>query len=198
MNIYLTNSFAYYLVIFGAVMPIIWMVCRLLQVKSPGIPVFGAVFTALILSPFHPVVLAISAIPFVIGFRVGRSTKVALDPTDAFSQRVKLSDEEYAVRIENINEAIMSARGQEYFHSPYVSPTNKLTLLFEGNNLYSLSRGVATTYSLLYFPIFSTAVYPGGTGFTFILFLLSFPYGYSIGMLWKYMKGNRVRPIFMR
>ena len=90
----------------------------------------------------------------------------------------------------------MSRRGQIFFQDNMVPVSDKLALLFEIDLVYTNSRGMATISSLFYFPLLGYAATWGDFSSIVLLFMASIPYGYVIGVLWKYIKVNRMCSVF--
>lgn len=180
----------YVSVVLGIGFVFFWLGCKIFRIKRSGIPHLAAIMVAFTLSPFHPIAVVVAALPFIIGFISGHSTKVRIDPTDALSQRIKMSDEEYAHLAEQHHTMLSSIGTQRFFHSPHVHPTQKLSFLFQGFGLYRHARGIALTTSWFYIMVWSTASVTGSSELFFLLFMLSLPFGISMGLLWKYIKGH--------
>ena len=188
----MTTDFVYVLVLLTVGFSVLWILCRIFGVKRLGVPELGAIVLAFGMSYFDYAALLWAIIPFLLGFISGRSTRVLLDPTDVTSPGVRLPDEEYAYRAEQYKLIMQSPEVQQYFLSPCHAPTEKLTLLFEGQGfgLYRHARILALLTSLFYITIWSTANQFHNTELYVLVCMLSLPFGYTIGLLWKYIRGH--------
>ena len=182
-------DFLYVLIILCVGSGFFWLVAKLLRIRRSGIPHLGAILVAFALSPFDPLAVVVAALPFTLGFLSGRSTKIALDPTDVFSPRVKLSDEEYSLQAETHHRMLGSLAAKHFFHNPHVHPTQKIPFLFQGFGLYRHARGIALAASWFYITIWGWANMGGGELYL-LVFVLSLPFGTAMGFLWKYIKGH--------
>jgi len=179
----------YTLVLLCAGFAVVWLAAKVFHVRRAGVPHLGAILVAFLLSPFHPLAIVVAIVPFALGFLTGRSTKIAMDPTDPFSPRIKLSCEDYSRVAEQRHQFARSPAAQLFYENPRIHWTGKLSFLFQGFGLYRHARGLALATSWLYISIWGWA--NSGNGDLYVLlFLLSLPFGNAMGSLWKYAKGH--------
>lgn len=169
---------------------IFWLICKIFRIKRKGIAHFASIITGFLLTPFHPYALLFALFPFSLGFIAGRSTKIHLDPTNILSERIKISDIEYARHAEHYFRTIASGRAMRFFGSRYVHPTAKLAYLFQGLGLYQHARGISLAMTWFYLWIWNATNMTGATELNVLVAMLGLPYGTSIGLLWKYIKGH--------
>jgi hypothetical protein len=163
----------------------------------PGLPSLLAIITSFVLAPFHPFGLIVAVIPFTLGYKTGRSTLLPLNPTDTFSPRVKVSDEEYGYIAEDFIVQMSERTAQRIFSSEQVPWPDKMSLWFSGLGfgLYKIAPMLALGTTWFYVTIWSLANLEGelwGRSYP-LLFILSLPYGTAIGNLVKQVKGHRGR-----
>jgi len=167
-----------------------WLICMVFRIRRAGVPHLAAIIVAFALSPFHPIAVVAAAPLFILGFVSGRSTKVHIDPTDVLSQRIKVSDVEYAHLAAQQLRMLQSATAAKFFLSPRFHWTQKLSFIFQGFGLYRHARGIAVSTSWFYITVWSAASLNGSGELLLLLFMLSLPFGTSMGLLWKYIKGH--------
>jgi hypothetical protein len=168
-----------------------WCICKLFRIRRAGVPQFSAiVLTFVLMTAFNPFSMIVSIVPFLLGFLAGRSTKVALIPTDTFSPRVKLSDVEYAYRAEQHYRFLHTRVAGRFFSDPRIPAPDKLSLLSQGFGIYRHARLLALLSSWFYFSVWNVASYSGNRDLYIVLCILSLPQGTAFGMLWKYVRGH--------
>ena len=169
-----------------------WLICKILRIRRSGVVHLAAILVAFAMSPFHPITVAVASLPFVLGFKSGRSTKVPIDPTDVLSHKIKVTDEQYFHLAEQHHAMVGSLQIQRFLLSPHIDPTQKLSFLFQGFGfgLDRYARGIALATSWFYITIWSAAAMTGSNELQILLFMLSLPFGTSMGQLWKYIKGH--------
>lgn len=189
--------FIFPLVTLGASYAFFWVILKLLRVRRKGLPSLLAIITSFVLAPFHPFGLAIAAMPFILGYKAGRSTSLPVNPTDTFSPRVKVSDEEYGYRAEQFRELMYSIATQRFLLSEWVPWPDKMSLMFtwHGFGLYRRAPLLAAVATPFHVAIWSLANLEGELwgSHSLLLFLLSLPYGTALGNLVKYVKAQRGR-----
>lgn len=190
MTSYNGREFLYVAVVLCVGFVFFWLICKVFRIKRGGVPHLAAIIVAFALSPFHPIAVVAATPLFILGFVSGRSTKVHIVPMDVLSQRIKVSDVEYAHLAEQHFRMLQSTTAAKFFLSPRFHWTQKLSFMFQGFRLYRHARGMALFTSWLYITVWSTASLNGSAELLLLLFMLGLPFGTSMGLLWKYIKGH--------
>jgi len=172
-----------------------WVIFKIFRIRRAGVPHLVAIIISFLLAPFHPLGIITVAIPFAIGYICGRSTRVSINPFDTFSQRIKLRDEEYNLRAAQLIELEKGVEMERIFLTENIDWTDKMSLMFElmGFHLYKRAPIIALLTSSFYLFIWSLVNLEGQLlgELSLFLFMLSFPYGTTIGELVKYIKGHQ-------
>lgn len=174
---------------------LLWVIFKIFRIRRVGVPLLAAIIISFLLAPFHPVGIVIAAIPFTIGYICGRSTRVSINPVDTFSPKIKLRDEEYDLRATQLIEFAKTDRMSRIFLSENIHGPDKMSMMHEliGFHLYKNAPIIALLTSCFYLFIWSLVNLEGQLlgELSLFLFMLSFPYGTTIGELVKYIKGHR-------
>ena len=172
-----------------------WVIFKIFRIRRAGVPHLVAIIISFLLLPFHPRGIITAAIPFTIGYICGRSTRVSINPSDTFSPRIKLSDEEYNLRATQLIELEKGVEMERMILSENIQWTDKMSMMHElmGFHLYKRAPIIALLTSCFYLFIWSFVNLEGQLQgeLSLFLFMLSFPYGTTIGELVKYIKGHR-------
>jgi hypothetical protein len=175
-----------------------WIIFKIFRIHRPGLPallsiIISTIITFLFFAYFHPIRITIPIIPFVLGYLIGRSTSMHRDPINMFSPIEKLDPLDYNDRVEYFIEwfydEMMSGRIIDFFKSPSIPRFYKFNLLYQKVkfDLYRISPVLSLIISCFYLTIYSTSV-----SSIIPIFILAFPFGFVMGELVKYVKGNKI------
>lgn len=172
-----------------------WIIFKIFRINRPGLSSLLAIIISFVLSPFHPFSFVVAVMPFALGYKAGRSTSLPVNPTDTFSSRVKVDDVEYRYRSEQFIELIKTYTVHRFLLSENVPWPDKMSLLYTrlGFSLYKGAPVIALLTSSFYLIIWNLVNLEGElmNPLSFLLFMLSLPYGTAMGELIKYIKGHR-------
>src|ERR1035441_7897656 len=170
------------------------IVLRLLGLYSRGLPALLSIVATLALCPFEWHSL-IAAIPFIIGFLTGSSTRVSQDPFNVTGRMARLSPLGYARQMDQIRSMSGSRQYYALLTSPNVPVPVKLGLQFQvlSAYLYRAAPVMALTVSPAYFWFWSllNSRAPQFGDLRPLVILLALPFGTAVGMLVKYRSEER-------